>query len=77
MLYTLETHMNYKNNLTHNIYARVDGKTILLTPGQEVEVKAALINSGLDLVEIAISDPKPKTPKTLKKDEPKSSTTKN
>ena len=46
--------MNYKNNLNHNIYARVDGKTILLTPGQEVKAKEALINSGLDLVEIPI-----------------------
>jgi|TARA_R110001583_G_scaffold30373_6_gene105055 hypothetical protein len=69
--------MNYKNNLNHNIYARVDGKTILLTPGQEVKAKEALINSGLDLVEIPISDPKPKTTKPLKKDEPKSSTAKN
>ncbi len=69
--------MKYINTLNHNIYARVDGKTILLTPGQEVKAKEALINSGLDLVEIPISDPKPKTTKPLKKDEPKSSTAKN
>lgn len=69
--------MNYINNLNHNVYVRVDGKTTLVYPGQKIKAKSALIDSGLDFVKEGVVKPEKKITKSVKKDESKSNTAKN